>query len=86
MAARQHVHQRHAALIENEIHKPPDFHVYDNPKGMIYITHGCRGGLLESLASSRNYLLLKGSLYTYASMSIEDNTVNYEVFNQEIIS
>lgn len=86
LAGHRHVYERHKAIRGNEIFEQTDAHVYNKPKGTVYITNGSCGGSLQGPGGwdlSTMVYTPKEKIYTYELMTIEDRTINYKVFDKQ---
>lgn len=86
LAGHRHVYERHKAIRGSEISEQTDLHVYDKPKGTIYITNGSCGGILSGVGGSEMPAMVftpAEKMYVYAVMTIEDRTINYNVYNKD---
>jgi acid phosphatase type 7 len=86
LAGHRHVYERHKAIRGSDIFELTDSHVYDKPKGTIYITNGSCGGALTGTGGWNLPTMLvtpKERIYTYEMMEIEDRTIHYKVFDKQ---
>ncbi len=68
-----------------QIFEQKDPHLYQSPKGTIYITNGTAGGSPQGLggANMPSMIFTSGEkMYNYAIMTIEKNVLQYDVYNQ----
>lgn len=85
-AGHRHVYERHKSARGSEIFEQTDTHLYNKPKGTIYITNGSCGGSLQGVGGWDLPTMLftpKEKTYTYEVMTIEDRTINYKVFDKQ---
>jgi acid phosphatase type 7 len=85
LAGHRHVYERHKPVRGSEVFEPTDMHVYEKPKGTVYITNGSCGGSLQGIGGSKLPTMVftpNEKLYTYEIMTIEDRTINYQVFDK----
>jgi 3',5'-cyclic AMP phosphodiesterase CpdA len=81
----RHVYERHHALRNNEVVGRGDAHLYEKPQGTVYITNGTSGGSPQGLGGHNMASMAFTSnekMYNYAIMTIEGETLYYDVFNQ----
>lgn len=86
LAAHRHVYERHKAIRGSEIFDQTDTHVYNKPKGTVYVTNGSCGGSLQGVGGWNLPTMIftpKEKIYTYAVMTIENNIISYNVFDKE---
>lgn len=86
LAGHRHVYERHKAVRGSDIFEPTDTHVYDKPKGTIYVTNGSCGGSLQGVGGYNLPTMVftpKEKIYTHAIMTIEDRTLIYKVFDKQ---
>jgi len=86
LAGHRHVYERHKAVRGSEIFEQTDQHVYDKPKGTIYVTNGSCGGSLQGVGGYDlpTMVFTPGErIYTYSVMTIEDRTINYTVYDKQ---
>jgi predicted phosphohydrolase len=86
LAGHRHVYERHKAVRGSEIFESPDTHVYADPNGTVYVTNGSCGGNLTGTGGQELPTMTftpKEKIYTYATMTIESNTINYKVFDKQ---
>lgn len=86
LSGHRHVYERHKAIKGGEIFEQQDIHVYDHPKGTVYITNGSCGGSLQGTGGSELPTMLftpAVKIYTYAVMRIEGHTISYNVYDKE---
>ena len=86
LAGHRHVYERHKSIRGSEIFEPTDTHLYNKPKGTIYITNGSCGGSLTGVggwALPTMVFTPKEKMYVYELMTIEDRTINYKVFDKQ---
>jgi acid phosphatase type 7 len=85
LAGHRHVYERHKAIRGSEIFESADMHVYTNSNGTVYVTNGSCGGNLTGTGGQDLPTMLitpKEKIYTYAIMTIEGNTISYNVFDK----
>ncbi|MGE5519837.1 MAG: purple acid phosphatase family protein [Candidatus Dadabacteria bacterium] len=86
ISGHRHVYERHKAIRGNTIEELRDIHIYDQPKGTVYITNGSAGGSLQGLGGSQlpdMAFTPAEKVYTYATMTIEGNQLQYHVYNKK---
>lgn len=86
LTGHRHVYERHAAIKNDQIFKSADKHIYQKPAGTVYITNGSAGGSLQGIGGKDMPSMVftpSEKMYTYAVMTIENNQLSYEVFNNE---
>ncbi|MDB5229398.1 MAG: metallophosphoesterase [Chitinophagaceae bacterium] len=86
LSGHRHAYERHKAVRGSEIFEQKDFHVYNNPKGTVYITNGSSGGHLQGVGGWDLPTMVftpKVNSYNFAMMTIEGNKINYHVFDKE---
>ncbi len=86
LSGHRHVYERHAPIKGEKVFSVSDIHVYDNPKGTIYITNGSAGGSLQGTGGDKLPSMLftpKARVYTYAIMDIDDEKISYKVFDKD---
>jgi 3',5'-cyclic AMP phosphodiesterase CpdA len=86
LSGHRHVYERHAPILGETIFNIENKHVYNNPKGTVYITNGSAGGSLQGVGGDKLPSMIftpKTRVYTYALMSIEKDEITYEVFDKE---
>lgn len=86
LSGHRHVYERHAPILGETVFAPTNKHVYDNPKGTVYITNGSAGGSLQGIGGDKLTSMIftpKVRIYTYAVMSIDGDEINYEVFDKD---
>jgi predicted phosphodiesterase len=86
LAGHRHEYERHKAIRGSDIFEQTDTHVYNQPKGTVYITNGSCGGSLQGVGGWDLPTMLftpKEKTYTYEIMTIEDRTINYKVFDKQ---
>jgi hypothetical protein len=86
LAGHRHVYERHKAVRGSDIFEQTDLHVYDKPKGTIYITNGSCGGSLQGVGGYDLPTMVftpRERMYTYSVMTIEDRTINYTVYDKQ---
>jgi 3',5'-cyclic AMP phosphodiesterase CpdA len=84
LAGHRHVYERHKAIRDNQALPQKDDHIYQNPAGTVYITNGSAGGQPTGLGGSDMPSMIYTSrvkMYNYAIMTIEGNTIQYDVYN-----
>jgi acid phosphatase type 7 len=84
LAGHRHVYERHKAIRGSEIFEQTDPHVYNQPKGTVYVTNGSCGGSLQGVGGWDLPTMVftpKEKIYTHAVMTIEDKTIAYRVFD-----
>lgn len=85
LAGHRHVYERHKAIRGSEIFEPENTHVYNQPRGTIYITNGSCGGNLTGTGGQNQPDMIftpTEKIYTYALMTIEGNSLHYEVYDK----
>lgn len=86
LAGHRHVYERHKAVRGSEIFELEDTHVYQNPKGTVYVTNGSCGGNLTGTGGQKLPTMVftpKEKMFTYSLMTIEGNRLQYEVYNMQ---
>lgn len=86
IAGHRHVYERHKAVRGSQIFEESDTHVYNQPKGTVYVTNGSCGGSLQGVGGWDLPTMVytpKEKVYTYAVMTIENKIINYKVFDKD---
>jgi hypothetical protein len=86
LAAHRHVYERHKAVRGSTIFEPTDAHTYNDPHGTVYITNGSCGGSLQGVGGKNlpTMAFTPGEkIYTYAVMTIDENAINYCVYDKK---
>jgi predicted phosphodiesterase len=86
IAGHRHVYERHKTIRGTQIFEQADTHIYNLPRGTVYINNGSFGGSLQGVGGWDMPDMLftpRQKVYTYAVMSIEGNTIEYKVFDKE---
>jgi len=86
LAGHRHVYERHKAIRGSEVFDPEDTHVYNKPKGTVYVTNGSCGGNLTGTGGQDQPTMVftpKEKIFTYAMMTIEGNHLSYEVYDMK---
>jgi len=86
LAGHRHVYERHKAIRGSDIFESVDPHMYDKPKGTVYITNGSCGGNLTGTGGQDQPTMvftLREKIFTHAIMSIEGNRLRYEVYTMQ---
>ncbi len=86
IAGHRHVYERHKAIRGTQVFEQPDMHVYDKPQGTVYVDNGSFGGSLQGPGGWDVPDVLftpRQKIYTYSTMSIEGNTIEYKVFDKQ---
>ncbi|MCW3079872.1 metallophosphoesterase family protein [Segetibacter sp.] len=86
LAGHRHVYERHKPIRNNEVLPQPDNHVYQKPAGTVYVTNGTAGGSPQGLGGKDMASMSFTNTvkeYNYAIMTIEGNTISYDVYNQD---
>ena len=86
LAGHRHVYERHKAVRGSEIFDMSDTHVYDKPKGTIYVTNGSCGGSLQGVGGSQLPTMVftpKEKKYTYSIMTLNGRKLDYAVYDKE---
>jgi acid phosphatase type 7 len=86
LAGHRHVYERHKAIRGGEIFAPEDEHVYNRPKGTVYITNGSCGGNLTGTGGQNQPEMIftpTEKIYTYAVMTIEGKQLHYDVYDKD---
>ena len=84
LTGHRHVYERHKAIYSDLEEEPKDNHIYDHPRGTVFITNGSSGGSLQGLGGGNMSSMLftsKKKMYTYAIMTVEGNSIHYDVYN-----
>jgi acid phosphatase type 7 len=86
VSGHRHVYERHKAIKGDKVFDLNDLHVYDQPKGTVYITNGSAGGSLQGVGGSNLSTMAftpKVNTYNYAIMTIEGSTLSYKVYDKK---
>jgi predicted phosphodiesterase len=86
LAGHRHVYERHKAVRGTEVFEPTNAHLYQDPKGTVYITNGSCGGSLQGIGGKALPTIVftpDEKMYTYAVMTIEKGTLGYTVYNKD---
>ncbi|HEY1114004.1 MAG TPA: hypothetical protein VGE66_10600, partial [Chitinophagaceae bacterium] len=85
LSGHRHVYERHKPIRGGVVYELSDTHLYEKPRGTIYITNGSAGGSLQGVGGSHLPTMVftpSGKMYTYATMTIEGDTLHYVVFDK----
>lgn len=86
VSGHRHVYERHKAIKGDKVFDLNDLHVYDQPKGTVYITNGSAGGSLQGIGGNNLPTMAftpKVNTYNYAIMTIEGSTLSYKVYDKQ---
>ena len=85
LTGHRHVYERHKAIQFDAADEQKDTHVYDHPKGTVFITNGSSGGSLQGIGGSKMSSMVYTAdkkVYTYAIMTVERDRLLYDVYDQ----
>ncbi|MEO6915681.1 MAG: metallophosphoesterase family protein [Chitinophagaceae bacterium] len=86
LAGHRHEYERHRAIRDNRVLTQEDNNVYDHPQGTVYITNGTAGGSPQGIGGKDMPSMIFTNpvkMYNYAIMTIEGNTIKYDVYNEK---
>jgi predicted phosphodiesterase len=86
IAGHRHVYERHKAITGAQVFEQDDIHFYNKPQGTVYVNNGSCGGSLQGLGGWDKPDMLftpRQKVYSYAEMTIENNTIEYKVFDKQ---
>jgi len=86
LAGHRHVYERHKAIRNTTIFEQKDPHVYDHPKGTVYITNGSCGGSLQGPGGMQLPSMLftpNEKIFTFAMMEVEGKSLRYTVYDNK---
>jgi predicted phosphodiesterase len=86
LAGHRHVYERHTAIYDHNAIPQTDINVYNRPAGTVYITNGTSGGSPQGPGGKDMPTMIYTSavkMYNYAVMTIADNILSYDVYNEK---